>query len=274
MKVNEVICKSFITKSKLPDADYVINPYTGCCHGCAYCYAQYMCRFTNHCGEAWGSFMDVKTDGKFSIPKNIRGKTILIGSVTDPYNPLEKKYEATRNILKKLSTMAIEAKIEILTKSPLILRDLDLIKSIPEISVGISLSTTDETFAKVTEKYAASPKRRIEVIHKLYDNRIPVYVFISPIFPYLSDWRNVVDGVGIKADKFCFENLNLRANYKSDVYKILQEYYPEVFPQFSGLYGNRDMLRSYWENESKEIEKYMTGRSYKLYFFHEEIKKG
>lgn len=274
MKVNEVQCRSFISKSKLPDADYVINPYTGCCHGCVYCYAQYMRRFTDHCDEEWGSFMDVKTDGKFLIPKNIQGKTILIGSVTDPYNPLEKKYEATRNILKKLSATETHANIEVLTKSPLVLRDLDLLKSIPDIMVGISLSTMDETFARITEKHAASPKQRIEAIHELYDSGIPVYVFISPIFPYLSDWRGVVDSVGTKVDKLCFENLNLRANYRTDVYNMLQQYYPEVYPRFSALYGNKDMLRLYWENESKEIQQYMAGKNYKLYFFHEEIRKG
>jgi DNA repair photolyase len=104
MKVKEIIVKNIITKSNLPDADFVINPYTGCTHSCIYCYARFMKRFTGH-DEKWGQFIDVKINGADLVINNIKkitNKSIFMSSVTDPYLPLEKKYKITRNILCKL----------------------------------------------------------------------------------------------------------------------------------------------------------------------------
>lgn len=272
MKVCEKECKSIITKSKLPDADYVINPYVGCCHECIYCYAQFMKRFTGHATEDWGSFMDVKVGGKLKI-KGLEGKTILFGSVTDPYNPLEKKYFATQKILGKLVEEGCSANIEILTKSPLVLRDVELLKKIPNIRVGISLSTMDPVFAKRIEKNASLPEERIRTVKELHRNGIPVYVFVSPIFPYFSNWKEVVDAVKNDADMVCFENLNLRANYRTDVINMVHEFYPEKYEDFKTLYENPKALRAYWEKEASEIEAYLPDQPHKLYFFHEEIKK-
>ena len=272
MKVCEKESKSVITKSKLPDADYVINPYIGCCHGCIYCYAQFMRRFTGHANEAWGSFMDIKTGGKVNT-KNMEGKTILFGSVTDPYNPLEKIHFATQKILKQLIEQKTTANVEVLTKSPLVIRDIDLLKQIPNVRVGISLSTMDPIFAKRIEKNAALPAERIKAVQELHKNGIPVYVFVSPIFPYFADWKNVVDAVGSDADMICFENLNLRANYRTDVINMVKEFYPEKYESFKSLFESPKVLRNYWEQEAASIESYVKDKPHKLYFFHEEIKK-
>lgn len=272
MKIMEKECGSIITKSKLPDADYVINPYIGCCHGCAYCYAQFMRRFTGHADDPWGTFMDVKIGGR--IPsKKMYGKTILIGSVTDPYNPLEHKYMATRNILAMLAQSDTGANVEILTKSPLVLRDMDILKQIPGIRVGISLASADPVFSRRIEKYAPLPKDRINAIRTLKKEGISAYLFASPIFPLFQEWKKVVDLLDGYADMFCFENLNLRANYRNDVFDIIRQYYPEKYPTFKALFENTAELRDYWIKESAEIEKYMAGRPHKLYFFHSEIKK-
>jgi DNA repair photolyase len=88
MKIKEVKAKSIITKSGLPDSDFVINPYTGCMHGCIYCYATFMKRFTDHNEEEWGSFVDIKKNAADLIPENTekyKDKTIFLSSVTDPY---------------------------------------------------------------------------------------------------------------------------------------------------------------------------------------------
>ena len=106
MKIKEIKAKSIIVKSNLPDSDFVINPYTGCGHSCLYCYARFMKRFTNH-SEPWGDFVDVKINAPELIPENTekyRNKTMVIGSVTDSYQPLEKKYKLTRQFLKNLSS--------------------------------------------------------------------------------------------------------------------------------------------------------------------------
>ena len=127
MKIEYREAKSIITKSAIPDLDYVINPYVGCQHKCIYCYACFMMRFTNHKGDTWGDFLDIKDYDFTKIkPNKYDGKNILLSSVTDPYTPSEKKYKSTRKILKQL--IGTKAKISVLTKSRLVTRDIDLFK--------------------------------------------------------------------------------------------------------------------------------------------------
>lgn len=98
----EVSVKDLITKSNLPASDYVINPYVGCPHGCRYCYACFMKRFTKH-NEKWGSFIDIKRCDKAISKKKLQCKSVFLSSVTDCYNPYEEKYGSTRKILEQLS---------------------------------------------------------------------------------------------------------------------------------------------------------------------------
>jgi len=152
MIINEITAKEAIVKSKLPSADYVVNSYTGCTHKCIYCYAEFMKRFSNH-SENWGEFIDIKTFDKIRIPKNIENKYVFISSVTDPYNHFEKKYERTKQVLEIL--INTDCNIGILTKSDLVLRDLDIFKCFRNIEVGISINTTDDNFRKIIEPKAA-----------------------------------------------------------------------------------------------------------------------
>lgn len=120
MKIKEIKAKSIIVKSNLPEGDFVINPYTGCSHGCLYCYARFMKRFTNH-PEPWGEFVDVKINAPDLIPEDTdkyKDRSITIGSVTDPYLPLEAKYKLTRRILEKL--IPLQPRLDIITKSDLV----------------------------------------------------------------------------------------------------------------------------------------------------------
>ena len=101
MVIKEIQIKEYLTKSNLPASDYVINPYVGCPHGCKYCYASFMKRFTGHT-EDWGTFVDIKKSEKKITLNKISKKTVFLSSVTDCYNPLEEKYRLTRNILEQL----------------------------------------------------------------------------------------------------------------------------------------------------------------------------
>ncbi len=100
MVIKEIQIKEYLTKSNLPASDYVINPYVGCPHGCKYCYASFMKRFTGHT-EDWGTFVDIKKSEKKITLNKISKKTVFLSSVTDCYNPLEEKYRLTRNILEQ-----------------------------------------------------------------------------------------------------------------------------------------------------------------------------
>ena len=123
--LREVYVRNVITKSNLPVCDYSVNPYVGCSHGCRYCYASFMKRFTGHT-EPWGSFVDVKYWPEIKNPSKYKGKEIFIGSVTDPYNPEEEEWQRTRTFLEQMQFSG--ARISIATKSDLVLRDLELIR--------------------------------------------------------------------------------------------------------------------------------------------------
>ena len=133
MIVKEIHVKSIITKSNLPVCDYSVNPYIGCEHKCKYCYACFMKRFTKHT-EQWGDFIDVKYWMPIKNPHKYNNKELFIGSVTDPYQPAEEKYKRTRTLIQELQGSG--SLISIATKSDLILRDLDLIKTFPNARVS------------------------------------------------------------------------------------------------------------------------------------------
>ena len=175
----EVAVKDLVTKSNLPASDYVINPYVGCPHGCRYCYACFMKRFTNH-SEAWGSFIDIKRCDKPISKRKLQGKSVFLSSVTDCYNPFEEKYRNTRKILEQL--ISINCELNISTKSHLILRDIDLLKQCNNLKVSVSVNTLDEQF-KNDMDHASSIMKRLETLEILHQNGIYTVLFMSPIFP-------------------------------------------------------------------------------------------
>ena len=177
--IKEIEVKSVLTKSNLPVSDYSVNPYVGCTFACKYCYASFMKRFTNH-PEPWGDFLDVKTWAKIKNPQKYAGKELFLGSVTDPYNPQEKKYERTRTLLQEMQGSGI--KLSISTKSDLVLRDLELMKTFPDARVAWSINTLDEAFRRDMDK-AVSIERRLEADEAVPRCRNPHNLFYLAHFP-------------------------------------------------------------------------------------------
>ena len=267
MKINLVETKSAITKSNLPDADYVINPYIGCQHACIYCYADFMKRFTGHIGENWGDFVDIKINSAETIKKpNFKKKNILLGSVTDPYQPVEAKYKITQQILNKL--LPFQPNLEILTKSALVYRDIELLEQFDNLKVGISLNTLDSNIARLLEPKASTPKARIQTLNKLHSRGIKTYLFTSPIFPEITDYKKIIEETRDYVDEVLFENLNIRANNKSKVIEFVKNYNPKLLD----LYQNTS---EYWDKLEKEISNYCKEHqiNFKIYFHHRKERK-
>lgn len=168
MIIKEIDVKSVMTKSNLPVSDYSVNPYVGCSHACKYCYASFMKRFTNH-PESWGEFIDVKLWPEIKKPEKYAGKEAFLGSVTDCYQPCEAKYKRTRALLEQLQGSGIS--ISIATKSDLVLRDIDLIKTFPNARVSWSINTLDEDFRKEMDR-GVSIERRLAAMKQFYDTGV------------------------------------------------------------------------------------------------------
>lgn len=267
MIIKKVTTKNYATKSNLPASDYVINPYIGCSHACKYCYARFMKRFTRHT-EEWGDFIDVKMAETPLNKKQLMGKTIFIASVTDPYNPYEEQYEITRNILKEL--MGVNCEIHITTKSKLILRDIDIIKKLKKVKVAISINTLDETFKDDMDK-ASSIKERIETLKKLHEANISTVLFMSPIFPYITNWQEIIEKTKNVVDEYWFENLNLRDSYKENILAYIKEKYSSLYSKYCEIYLDHD--EHFWIELSKEIEDYCLKNkiAYQNFFNHKEL---
>ena len=246
MAIREIQVKGILQRSGIPGADYVINPYVGCVHGCVYCYARFMRRFTGH-ADAWGSFLDVKINAPELLERQLsRRKTALNGSVflssvTDPYLPAERTYQLTRRMLEVL--LKHQAAISILTKSDLVTRDIDLLKEFRNCSVGVSLMTVDAAAAQQFERHAAPPSRRIQALQTLKANGIRTYAFLSPYVPTISDFDAVFQCLSGTADEIGIEALNTRGGGMAGMRDALNAYAPHLTKQCFQLVRDE----SYWD---------------------------
>ena len=269
LKIKEIVTKGYITPSKLSGYDYVINPYVGCPHRCMYCYAEFMKRFSNH-DEPWGTFTDVKIRSNSTRPINLQGKNVFLSSVTDCYNTLEEKYRLTRRLLEQLRFSG--AKVTVLTKSELVLRDIDLFQRMPDITVGFSLNSTDDVFRQKTEPCASSVLSRLHALKTLHENNIKTWVHIAPIFPELSDWKSVIKAAASYTDRFTFENLKLRAAALHRVLLYITQMHPDYKELYQQIYVEKD--DSYWQQTRQDILAFCQERQIAatVHFSNEEIK--
>lgn len=227
MIVKEIVSKSCMTPSKL--TDYVINPYTGCQHGCKYCYAVFMKRFVN-VKEDWGDFAHVKMNCPELLIKELESNkpgTIFMSSVTDCYAPIEGKYQLTKKILETINNSPYrnKFKIEILTKSALVKRDFYLIKSL-NIELGMSINTLNSEAARFIEPFASPPKLRIHALKEAKAYGIKVYGFISPVIPGITGLEALFKELSF-VDYVWIELLNTKPQYIDRLIKVLKEKYPD-----------------------------------------------
>jgi len=233
MKVREIFSKTILTKTAISGFDYCINPYVGCGHGCRYCYASFMKRFTGH-WEPWGEFVDVKVNAPHVLRKQLKRAShgiVALSTVTDPYQPLEKNYKLTRECLEALLENGFS--VNILTRSPLCLRDLDLFKRFKEIKVGFSITTDDEDMKKIFEPHSPSINSRIRALKILRKGKVGTYAFIGPMLP-LNPGKlvGILDGL---IDEVLIDKMNYPNKVKA-IYRRakLDQYLEENYFHFAG----------------------------------------
>lgn len=272
MRIKEINVKNIITKSNLPDTDYVVNPYTGCINACIYCYARFMKRFTGH-DEEWGSFVDIKVNADSLLIKNTdkyKGKNIFLSSVTDAYQPIEKKYQITRKILTQL--IKYNPNLCIQTKSDLVIRDIDIIKKFNNPEIGFTITTLDDSIRKKIEPNTSPVIKRINALKKLKENNIRTYVFIGPFLPLITDWKNIIKETKAYVNHYCFENLNIYGSIWADIKKWLENNNKSYLYEYNKI---KLLKKSYWDKLKNEIIDYCNLKKikYKIYFYHGENKK-
>lgn len=251
MKCHEVEAKGILS------AKNGMNLYRGCQHGCIYCDSRSVCYQMKHDFED----IEVKVNAIDLLEKRLKSKRnkcmIGTGAMTDPYMPLELKYEQMRRALELIEKYNFGVAIH--TKSDLILRDIELLKKINQKTkcvVQMTLTTYDEALCKIVEPHVATTKRRVEVLKLMRDAGIPIVVWLDPILPFINDTRENLEGIieYCKQTKVygivCFGfGLTLREGNREYFYKKLDKYFPGLKEEYIKNYGNTYEVNSPYNKE-------------------------
>lgn len=221
----EISCKTALSKSGLPEFDYSLNPYKGCIHGCVYCYAPNLMRIPR---LQWGEIVGVKRNIPNVLAKELKTKkrgVVGISLTTDPYQPAEKKYKITRFCLEQLSRH--DFPVNILTKSPLITRDLDILTNFKELEVGLTITTINDSERKILEPNAPSIESRISALEMISSQGILTYAFLGPLYPTIRDEElsvlvGKIKDAGVRT--ISADKLNLKPGVWNSVCSTLKEY--------------------------------------------------
>ena len=223
-----------------------MNLYRGCSHGCIYCDSRSSIYRMNHEFED----IEVKENALELLKKSLKNKRhkvmIGTGSMADPYMPIEKRIEYTRNALKLIYKYGHG--FTCITKSDLVLRDLDLIKKINENTKAIiqmTLTTADEDLCKILEPNVCTTKRRVEVLNTLHENNIPTVVWLCPILPFINDTEDNIN----KILDYCIDSnvkgiigfgigMTLREGNREYFYKKLDEHFPGLKDKYITHFKN------------------------------------
>jgi DNA repair photolyase len=248
--------KRIITRNQSPDIsfDRSINPYRGCEHGCVYCYARPTHAYLGLSpGLDFESKLFVKPDAPALLEKELSApgyvpRTIAIGTNTDPYQPIERKYQVMRGILEVLERAGHP--VGIVTKSALVLRDLDILSRMAQrnlVKVAISVTTLDAKLARVMEPRATTPARRLEALRRLSEAGVPTAVMVAPVIPAINDAEieRVLDAAALAGVKNAgYVLLRLPLELRDLFREWLQEHFPDrekhVFSLIRETRGGKD----------------------------------
>lgn len=203
MIVRETSAKSVLSKSRIQE--YTVNPYVGCSHSCRYCYAAFMKRFTGH-RERWGEFVDVKVNAAEVLERQVRRRTpgrVWVSGVCDPYQAAEDEYRLTRRCLEILQRYGWPVTLQ--TKSPLVLRDLDVLRRFSDLEVGFSIATADDTIRALFEPGAPPVGERVRALGVLHAEGIRTFAMIAPVLPGAEGLVGLLSG---KVDNVLVDRLN------------------------------------------------------------------
>lgn len=277
MQVAKIRAKNILSRSKIGSGGYAINPYIGCPHGCIYCYAEFMRGVTGH-EEAWGEFLDAKEFDTASLVKfaaSHGNERVFMSSVTDCYNPYEARFGATRKVLEALA--GSDTNLQILTKSSLVKRDIDLLQTMPNVRIGMSLSVVDESLRRTLEPRASPVAARIAAIKKLRAAGVKTYIFVAPIFPQITPVFDIISRYGDAADEIWFDRLNLYPNFRDKILAFIGRNFHVLLPLYKQIYLFGD--DGYFERLAGEIrlaarEKFGSDGGDRVRIFFERRKSG
>ncbi len=253
--LREVRCRSVLNKAAIND--YSFNCYTGCAHGCVYCYARYMQRFHPH-EEPWGRFVDVKVNAPDVLVKQLRKTppgSVFTCSACDGWQAVEKEYKLTRRCCELLLGAGFH--LDVLTKSELVLRDLDVFKG-RDVRLGVTITTPDEREAKLWEPRASSVAGRVRVLREAKSAGLDTTVMFGPLLPGISDTPEALEKLFTLAaetgvDRVWTDILNARPLVWPAIVEAFRRSRPDVIERCRRVLFDESFRADYTEEVHERI---------------------
>jgi len=253
--IREISCRSLLNPGGIDD--YSFNCYTGCAHGCVYCYARFMQRFHPH-KEPWGRFVDVKVNAVEVLAKQLHRLdpgSVFTCSACDGWQPIDQKYQLTRRCCKMLLDAGF--RLNILTKSELVLRDLDLLVG-RDVRLGVTITTADEEMARLWEPRASSVSARMNVLRKARAAGLKTVVMFSPLLPGISDSQeNLAELFRLareaNVDHIWTDMLNPRPLVWPSVQTLLKSHWPTLLERYRRILFDPVYRADYEEQLNQRI---------------------
>jgi DNA repair photolyase len=183
--IHPVEARGILTKASgfMAGYDYTLNPYSGCSYGCTYCYAAFFARDEEK-QDTWGEWVEVKENALGLLRRmrtDLAGKTVYMSSVTDPYQPIERKAKLVRELLKEMAPRGVRLVVQ--TRSPLVVRDIDIFRQFEAVQVNMTVTTDSETVRRVYEPHCATTEKRLAAIREVNEAGIPTMISLTPLLP-------------------------------------------------------------------------------------------
>jgi len=210
-EVDASITRSILTRTTgfMSDFDYSLNPYSGCSYGCSYCYAAFFVR-DDQKRENWGNWVIVKENALAMLRKmktDLHGKTVYMSSVTDPYQPIERRIKLVRSLLEELLERGVRLVVQ--TRSPLVVRDIDILKKFEHVRVNMTVGTDSRKVHKVFEPHCPSPQVRLRAIRQVHESGIRSCITLTPLLPVSNPVKFVDDLKATKVEHFVVQPFHL-----------------------------------------------------------------
>jgi len=245
--VRETTCKTILNRSGI--SDYCLNCYTGCAHGCVYCYARFMQRFHPH-PEPWGQFVDVKVNAVEVLERQLRRTRpgeVFVSSVCDGWQPVEAERGLSRQCCQLLVKSGFQ--VNILTKSALVLRDLDILSG-HKARVGVTVTTLDERLRALWEPRGSRVEERLRAIEAAHRGGLETAIMFGPLLPFLSDGQADIDALfqqaaDLATDVIWVDALNVRPRVWPAVAALLREKFPGLRERYRRILFEAQARESY-----------------------------
>ncbi len=255
--VREVQCRRLLNRCGIDD--YSFNCYVGCGHGCGYCYARFMQRFHPH-DEEWGRFVDVRINAVQALARQLRRLepgSVFTCSACDGWQPIEARYRLTRECCRLLVTAGFQ--LNILTKSKLVLRDLDVLAQ-PQVQIGVTITTPDENWAAIWEPGASTVAERIEILRQAKAAGLRTAVMFGPLLPGVSDTEEALKRLFAIAaetgvDRIWTDLLNPRPRVWPAIQQVLRLHCPELYDHYQRVLFDAGFRRDYERRLNARIRK-------------------